>query len=284
MSAPVGRLVFAANASAAPIFSPWGAVPISTPCEQLWTETRAVRWLNASLPLPPAPLDGTVVDVTRFPYDYLGENGCDGAGYGCWFFLTPGFGARIRLGRVLELEDKRALWAWIARSVSRPYALWFTRRCAAHPTCASWVHSDTGACAAAAVHGVDTVVVGRADADTLAPEVIVCSGACARAVSCDECPAVEYAPECVCTRGFGVSNCNNGSRPPLARCDGDGGGSAARRVLRHKLRELLWVLLLALVGLVGLGAALRCGCCVAVRCRRCRRRRPARSLLPRDGE
>jgi hypothetical protein len=264
MGRSMGRLAFATNASDAPIFAPFRSFPADAPCEELWAKTRAVRWLNESVPMPPSPLDGAIVDVTRFSYDMLGENGCDGGGYGCWFFLTPGFGSRIKLGRVIELENKRALLRWIAASVSWPRTLWYTLKCDVHPQCAALMHSDTGVCAAAALSGVDTVVVG-ADEGHVVPEVVICSPWCTQTVSCDECPAVEYAPGCVCRPGFGVSNCHNRTapRPPLERCDNH--VNIARVVLHRKLRVLGLVLSPGLLPL----AIAACVCWRRRRRRRC---------------
>lgn len=216
----VGYLTLSTNVSTPWLFTGAGPnpAPHDAPCDYLWAKTRAVGWVNESVPWPASPLDGTLVDVTRFPY-YNVNVGCDGVGYGCWFFLTPGFGSRIRLGTVLELRDKDHFYEWVDATVSPAYAFWFTAWCAVHPFCASWRHGDTGVCAAAAVHGVDTVVIGAGRANGLAPELVLCSGVCMQEVQCDECPAVEYAPDCACSVGFGVSNCNNDTAvPPISRC------------------------------------------------------------------
>lgn len=217
-----GRLTLSTNVSTPYVFALGAGInpaPHDASCDDLWAKTRAVRWVNESVPWPASPLDGALVDVTRFPYYNIDTVGCDGAGYGCWFYLTPGFGSRIRLGTVLELRDKDHMYEWVDATVSPAYALWFTAWCTVHPFCASWRHSDTGVCAAAAARGVDTVVIGAGQQNNLAPELVLCSEVCMREVQCDECPLVEYAPDCVCNVGFGVSNCNNDTAvPPISRC------------------------------------------------------------------
>lgn len=217
-----GYLTLSTNISTPWIFQAFdrnNPAPLDVPCNGLWAQTRAVRWVNESVSWPASPLDGTVVDATRFPYYTLGTMGCDGAGYGCWYFLTPGFGTRIRLGTVLELRDRAHMYKWIDSTVSPPYAFWFTVWCELNPFCTSWRNTDTGLCSAAAVHGVDTVVIGVGSGNALMPEIVLCSGVCMQEVQCDECPAVQYAPDCTCSAGFGISNCNNDtSVPPIARC------------------------------------------------------------------
>ena len=245
--------------------------PLDAPCDDLWAHTRAVRWVNESVAWPASPLDGALVDVTRFPYYNLETMGCDGAGYGCWFYLTPGFGSRIRLGTVLELRDRTHMYEWVDSTVSPPYAFWSTAWCELNPFCTSWRNTDTGVCSAAAVHGVDTVVIGAGQYNALMPEVVLCSGVCMRDVQCDECPAVEYAADCVCSVGFGVSNCNNDTAvPPIARCGEQNVDLALVYKNIHWQLENLWPLWWCLAGV------LVCGCL--------RRRRRARrnSVVKRD--
>ena len=80
--------------------------PHDAPCDDLWAKTRAVRWVNESVPWPASPLDGALVDVTRFPYYNINTVGCDGAGYGCWFYLMRGAPAAINVGRSQRAQTR----------------------------------------------------------------------------------------------------------------------------------------------------------------------------------
>jgi len=264
-----GYLTLSTNVSTPWLFQAFSRnrpAPLDAPCGDLWAKTRAVRWVNESVAWPASPLDGALVNATRFPYYNLDTMGCDGAGYGCWYYLTPGFGTRIRLGTVLELRDRAHMYEWIDATVSPSYAFWSTAWCELHPFCTSWRHADTGVCAAAAAHGADTVVIGTGwDAlgkmdMALMPELVLCSGVCMREVQCDECPAVEYAPDCVCSVGFGVSNCNNDTAvPPIARCGEQSMDLALVYTNVHWQLQHLWPLWWGLLGgLVWVCARRRC--------------------------
>ena len=217
-----GHLSLSPNVSTPWIFAMENRIdpaPRDAACEVLWAKTRAVRWVNKTVAWPSSPLDGSIVEATRFSYKLLGTGGCDGGGYGCWYYLTPGLGSRIRLGRVIELRDRPHLKQWIRESVSVSRSLWTTARCHIHPFCGAWRALDRGVCAAAVAQGFDTVLVGIGTENGLMPEIILCSGVCMSTPQCYECPAVEYAPDCECSVGSGLSNCNNDSSiPPIPRC------------------------------------------------------------------
>ena len=149
----------------------------------------------------PAIADHAWVEVLRYgvpaaPTRHHGL-GCDGGGYGTWFYVAPGSGVKVNVGRLLTFVTREAAVASALReraaaNATLPCEAWSERE-ARGPSCAA--HADSHLCAAARRLGADSVFIEGVDygADALAwrgrrQELILCTQQSATP-QCRACPA-----------------------------------------------------------------------------------------------
>tara|TARA_B100000683_G_scaffold24184_1_gene22413 strand:- start:62 stop:616 length:555 start_codon:yes stop_codon:yes gene_type:complete len=128
--------------------------------------------------------------------------GCDGAGYGCWFFEHDGETRKtlpvlvVNVSNPLLLRDKSEAYPFIDATVSAAEVGRVLAPCHRDPRCNSR-HSEPGLCAAALKKGYDSVrmpVRTARNASVAVHEWVVCRGRCLTHTSCDACPDVVVGP------------------------------------------------------------------------------------------
>ena len=206
--------------------------------------------------------DHAWVEVLRYGADGgVRGLGCDGGGYGTWFFVAPGSGVRVNVGRLLALETKEVALDVAARgggggrNATPPCARWGARRSHGAP-CDR--HGDVGLCAAARRAGADSVLIERVNygADAVAwrgrrQELVLCTQQSAAEPQCSACPAAVDL-----RRRDGARHvCGDGWRlPPVAP------EAAARRGLACDRTACAW-------GVLGSAAALAAAALAALAAR-----------------
>ena len=145
--------------------------------------------------------------------------GCDGGGYGCWFYVKLGTGVFVDPGRSKRFENKAQLYSWLKATVNTSEVQRTLRPCTdanryhwnvtmtrAHPRGCDWHHTESGVCAAARKESFDSVVY---QVPSRPAELVLCHEWCMHHVSCDECPPVmqNRSGQCACNNKVGKSNC-----------------------------------------------------------------------------
>ena len=99
--------------------------------------------------------DHSLVEVARFAQrtSYVGS---DGNGYGIWFWVTPGSGIAVNIGKCLRFEDKNSAVEW-----SQNVAAGTELACASTGLKSCTVAKDTLFCAAARKQGYDSILSWR---------------------------------------------------------------------------------------------------------------------------
>ena len=160
--------------------------------------------------------DHSWMEVIRFPTRKTGV-GCDGGGYGCWFFGGDGSGVSINIGRSARFKTKEEAREMVGRAGGR-HALYHALDPCRRHGCDGDKHSDTYICAAAKKLGFDSVMWStepRAHQSGVfrnIVEIVVCHDWCMQNVSCDECPGIDLRASdgstCHCNASIGFTNCN----------------------------------------------------------------------------
>lgn len=105
---------------------------------------------------PMAFTDHSWVEVVRYAErtTYVGS---DGGGYGVWYWLLPGGGVSVNIGRSLRFNDKRKAIRWA--NTHHPQNT--TLKCMEfeHDSCDT--HTDALFCAAARFHAYNSIIVRR---------------------------------------------------------------------------------------------------------------------------
>lgn len=225
-------------------FSGGKSVSINHSCSTLWQATDELVWIERedNSVIPNRSIDHSTLNLLRFP-SRLTTVGCDGAGYGCWFFVTNGIGARVRVNKIKQFEFKSDAYKWIHSKTSWWRIQYATLRCSMDAQCRT--HSDMGLCLNARKEGYDGVMIHHNEkipSNRTAPELVLCTDDCNRKVQCDECPDVAYALDCHCDPSYGISNChrewNASQRPiPLSTCHLDRAEAERKRQKRRKLER-----------------------------------------------
>jgi len=142
--------------------------------------------------------DHSWVEVLRYsvpevpPYRGLG---CDGGGYGTWFYVAPGSGVKVNVGRLLTFVTKKAALAYALQhavaNTTLPCEIWSEDETRG-PRCVT--HSDSHLCDAARRLGKDSVFIEKVDYGTDAfewsgrrQELILCTQQSVTP-QCDACP------------------------------------------------------------------------------------------------
>ena len=105
---------------------------------------------------PMAFADHSWVEVTRYA-ERTSYVGSDGGGYGVWYWLLPGTGVTVNIGRALRFEDKREAIHWANHHHPRNTSL----NCMEFDNDSCDTHPDALFCAAARFHGYNSVIVRR---------------------------------------------------------------------------------------------------------------------------
>jgi len=169
-----------------------------------------------------------LVEVHRLPARTLAKHGigCDGGGYGCWFWVKNGTGVYVAAGRSKIVGHKQQVYPWIHSTVNMSEIKHALQPCVAantrheaktdeHPLgCDALRHSEPGICAAARKRGFQSVLMDQPPSRYPGgygrrTELVLCNDWCMRHVSCDECPPVmqNLTGQCACDPTVGVSNC-----------------------------------------------------------------------------
>ena len=141
--------------------------------------------------------------------------GCDGGGYGCWFYMSHTSNALLELKRAKEFNSKNDAIAWINARTNRSSVLHFIAKCAAHYAmhakhdrniaCGGLHHSESGICLAATSEGYDSVIIQDKR------ELVSCHPWCLEHVSCVACVPILSAHNnvsCNCSsRAVHVDRC-----------------------------------------------------------------------------
>lgn len=105
---------------------------------------------------PMAFPDNSWVEVTRYA-ERTSYVGSDGGGYGVWYWLVPGTGTSVNIGRSLRFDDKRAAISWANHHAPSNTTL----ACLDFENDSCDTHADALFCAAARHHGYASMVVRR---------------------------------------------------------------------------------------------------------------------------
>ena len=188
----------------------WKRLPAQLAYNPIYRPTRH-NW-NAS--------DGEWVQVTRWASSdrpvAQWQSLCEGnvskgkswTSYGCWFFVTPGSGVFVNVGRSLRFSSRQAARAFLsAADKSTPVDL-------------NW-------CTRALELGYDSVQIGAEHASYMrhesgqerdVAEVVICSGRCASERVCGRCPPLELRTgfdarkRCVCDEQQPILGCAANAR------------------------------------------------------------------------
>ena len=104
-------------------------------------------------PRPTVLSDHSWVEVARYA-ERTSYVGSDGAGYGVWFFLVPGSGVRVNIGRSIRFDNKLHAVAWSQKMASQ-----IKLGCENTGMASCLQHEDMYFCAAARLKGYDSMVV-----------------------------------------------------------------------------------------------------------------------------
>lgn len=105
---------------------------------------------------PMAFPDGSWVEVARYA-ERTSYVGSDGGGYGVWYWLVPGSGVSVNIGRALRFKDKREAIHWANHHHPKNTTL----KCMDFDNDSCDTHPDALFCAAARFHSYDSVIVRR---------------------------------------------------------------------------------------------------------------------------
>lgn len=136
-------------------------------------------------PVPYVYKDHSLVEVTRFA-QRTGYVGSDGAGYGLWFWVLPGSGVAVNIGKAIRFSNKNDAIVWSQRVAKKSELA-----CATTGMQSCTVAADTYFCAAARIEGYDSVISWRDRTYYGSPHV---SGVRSDIVELILCP-VEEPPE-----------------------------------------------------------------------------------------
>ena len=128
--------------------------------------------------------------------------GCDGGGYGCWFYehdartslLYPTL--NVTVWRPLLLRDKSEVYPWIDGTVRDADVRRVLAHCLADRRCGVR-HSEIGVCAAALKGGYDGVRMPLPTVENRSWKInewVICRAGCLSTVSCDACPTIVEGP------------------------------------------------------------------------------------------
>jgi len=110
---------------------------------------------NTISPLSYSFPDFSWVEVVRFAArtSYVGS---DGAGYGLWFWIVPGSGVRVNIGKSIRFVDKTLAVEW-SKQVAGNTQL----NCTSTDSASCTEHDDIFFCTAARLHGYDSIITKR---------------------------------------------------------------------------------------------------------------------------
>ena len=168
--------------------------------------------------------------------------GCDGGGYGCWFYIDGASSAFVEVHRTARFLMKQRSYHYMQQRLNKSEVRRGLAPCLASPDrCGALGHSDSGVCVAARKFGWDSVLLGR-PRDNLT-ELVVCHPWCMRTISCDSCPNVlqnSKRETCQCDPSASAAACSNASKAALPSWSirGAGGFSADWRHGRTSGRRI----------------------------------------------
>lgn len=134
------------------------------------------------VPRPHVLRDHAWVEVVRYA-ERTSYVGSDGAGYGVWFFLVPGSGVMVNIGRAIRFDNKLQAIDWSVKTATNT-----TLACASTGMASCTTHDDTYFCAAARLKGYDSMLAWRDNAYPGSPHY---SGRRSDMVELIVCPAEE---------------------------------------------------------------------------------------------
>jgi hypothetical protein len=108
-----------------------------------------------STPRPTVLRDHAWIEVARYA-ERTSYVGSDGGGYGLWFWVVPGSGVRVNIGRAVRFDNKFYAIDWgIKRAAD------VTLNCETSGMASCLEHADTYICAAARMESYDSVIIWR---------------------------------------------------------------------------------------------------------------------------
>jgi hypothetical protein len=254
---PCGAPATPLSYAIAPWTIPWRSVPLDA--LMLWWAWSNVDAANPLVYTDSSPrvmniADDAWVEVTRFA-SRTSRVGSDGGGYGLWFWVLPGSGVGVNIGKAVRFVDKPLAIAW-ARSVlpkGTDKELACNSGSFSEDSCDT--HDDLLLCRAALLEGYDSLLLKRKkikfghvsgrQSDVL--ELVLCprqqvpeqTGACPLAgAGAGEAPLIEYrlaeggfARTCTCNTSaefLGCAEFDVGT--PLVTVSGTGTVHAGRRL------------------------------------------------------
>lgn len=161
-------------------------------------------YLETTRYVVPEIRDHDRVGVVRYGAGASVDWGCDGGGYGVWFFVMPGSEVEVEVGRILSFNTKAQSLEFMRQQMGTRNATSYTPPCArwnsdAGPRCDQ--HSDVNLCEAVRRVGRDSVLIRNVNYgyDAIQPvgtrmELILCEHGRIDDPQCDACLPWDVVP------------------------------------------------------------------------------------------